>query len=197
MEEKTQKPLAKKQVAIIQSAEELFMQFGFKKVTIEDICQKAGASKMTFYKYFKNKNELILFMTEKMFEEGMEKFREIEKSDLPFTEKLQAILKMKAESSARISKEFAQEYFYANPEIKKIMDKYASSGMEEFINFLKRAQEKGEVRKSLRPEFFLAVINSLRELAKNDQLISLYPNYQDFVMEFNNFIFYGLMPNDK
>lgn len=188
--------LPKKQLAIVLTAEELFMQFGFKKITIEDICLKANVSKMTFYKYFKNKIELIKFLMDSWYSISMNKFRELEEMEITFVEKLQALLKMKSEYTSKVSKEFAQEYFFANPELKQYMDKARTDGLNEFIKFIKRAQQKGEVRKSLRPEFFLAVINQLQELVKNDALISLYPNYQDFVMEFNNFIFYGLMPND-
>lgn len=188
---------SKKHLSIIKSSEELFMKFGFKKVTIEDICKKAESSKMTFYKFFKNKNELIKFLIDSWVRDSLEKFDEIEKLEIPFTEKLQMILKMKAESTKKISKEFAQEYFYSNPELKEYIDSVQQQGLIRFIKFIQEAQKKGEVRKSLRPEFFLAAIAQMQELVKNDQLISLYPEYKDFVLEINNFIFYGLMPDEK
>lgn len=188
--------LPKKQTDLVQTAEELFKQFGFKKITVEDICQKAGTSKMTFYKYFKNKNEIIKFLVDSWLELGLRTMKEIEEMEIPFQEKLKKMLQMKAESTARISKEFAQEYFFANPELKEYMDSARNEGLEAFMSFIKNAQKKGEVRKSMKPEFFLAVLNKLQEMVSDDKLISLYPNYQDFVLEFNNFVFYGLLPED-
>jgi hypothetical protein len=66
--------------------------------------------------------------------------------------------------------------------------------MRRFAIIIQRAQEKGELRKSLRPEFFLAVVNQFLELAKNEQLAKLYPNYSDFAIEINNYLYYGMMP---
>lgn len=189
--------LTKKEQDLLKSAEDLFWQFGFKKVTVEDICRKAGSSKMTFYKYFKNKNELIKSLIDFWYGSGLEKFKKIEEMNIPFSEKLDQILRLKAESSSKISKEFAQEYFYLNPEIKEYIETSTQKVVEEFMNFIRRAQEKGEVRKSMKPEFFLAVLTQLQGLVKNDDLLSLYSNYKEFILEFNNFIFYGLLPGDK
>ena len=62
------------------------------------------------------------------------------------------------------------------------------------MGIIRKAQERGEVRKSIRPEFFLAVINMMMELAKNEQLAAVYTNYTDFALEINNYLYYGLMP---
>ena len=45
----------KKEGDILRTAEDLFMQFGYGKVTVEEICRAAGVSKVTYYKYFKKK----------------------------------------------------------------------------------------------------------------------------------------------
>ncbi len=44
---------------IIETASELFVRFGIKRVTVEEICKTSGVSKMTFYKFFRNKNEVV------------------------------------------------------------------------------------------------------------------------------------------
>ena len=44
-----------KREQILKTGKELFWKFGFKRVTIEEICKEAGISKMTYYKYFTNK----------------------------------------------------------------------------------------------------------------------------------------------
>jgi len=189
--------LSKKQKAIAKAAEELFWRFGFKKITIEDICKKAETSKMTFYKYFPNKNQLIKFLLNTWYKEGMAKFREIEQTETNFQEKFKKLLQLKAESTAKVSKEFAKDYYFSNPEIKEFIEEIYQKGLAEFMDFITRAQQKGEVRKNMKPEFFLAVLKQMQELVNNDELILLYPNYQDFILEFNNFVFYGLLPKDE
>ena len=39
---------SKKQLELLKIARELFWKHGFKRVSIEEICQKASVSKMTF-----------------------------------------------------------------------------------------------------------------------------------------------------
>jgi hypothetical protein len=44
---------------ILQKAGEIFLKFGFKSVTMDDIAQELAMSKKTIYKYFNNKEELV------------------------------------------------------------------------------------------------------------------------------------------
>ena len=56
---------------ILHTSKELFWKFGFKRVTIEEICKEAGVSKMTFYKFFPNKLELAKTILDKIFDENI------------------------------------------------------------------------------------------------------------------------------
>ncbi len=182
--------------ALLEAAEALFKQFGLKKVSIEELCQKAGVSKMTFYKNFKNKDELIKFMMNKQLKEGFEKFEEIDAMDVPFVEKIYEILKMKEESTKNMSKDLVIDYLTAKPDMASYFQQTFQQGMGRFKKFIVDAQEKGEVRRDLKPEFFMAILELIMQLPKNEQLMSLYPNYQDFVMEVNKYLYFGLMPVD-
>ena len=44
---------------VIEAARELFHQFGFKKVSMDEIAAKAGVTKKTIYMYFSSKEELL------------------------------------------------------------------------------------------------------------------------------------------
>ena len=44
---------------IIETAFQLFKQYGIKSVSVDDICHQIGMSKKTFYVYFKQKDELV------------------------------------------------------------------------------------------------------------------------------------------
>jgi len=48
---------------IISKAEELFLSFGFKSVTMDDIANSMGISKKTIYAHFANKTELVEVVT--------------------------------------------------------------------------------------------------------------------------------------
>jgi len=52
---------------IIQKATELFINLGFKSVTMDDIAQEMGISKKTIYAHFSNKTELVSATTSSLF----------------------------------------------------------------------------------------------------------------------------------
>lgn len=47
------------QEKILETASELFLKYGLRSVTIDDVCGKLRISKKTFYQHFKQKEELI------------------------------------------------------------------------------------------------------------------------------------------
>jgi len=57
-----------KALSILQAAEKLFNQYGYKKVSIDEIVKNAHIAKGTFYLYFKNKEEVYTQIIEKYFE---------------------------------------------------------------------------------------------------------------------------------
>jgi len=53
---------------IIQKAAELFLNLGFKSVTMDDLANEMGISKKTIYSHFRNKTELVQEITMSMSE---------------------------------------------------------------------------------------------------------------------------------
>jgi AcrR family transcriptional regulator len=184
----------KKILQILSTAEDLFQRFGFKRITIEEICAKATVSKMTFYKYFPNKNELIKKILNSWLKQVEQQINEIDVMDIPFTEKIRKLLSLKEESSSKISKEFMAEYMNPDPDLQNFIKDFYRRATILFIDFIKKAQEKGEVRREIKPEFLVAILNKMLELAKDETLINLYPRVIDFSLEINNFIYCGILP---
>ncbi|MGJ8744097.1 TetR/AcrR family transcriptional regulator [Polaribacter sp.] len=53
---------------ILEKSKELFLNLGFKSVTMDEIANSLGVSKKTIYKYYKNKTELVDAVTNHMFD---------------------------------------------------------------------------------------------------------------------------------
>ena len=53
---------------ILEKSNELFLNLGFKSVTMDEIASALGVSKKTIYKFFKNKTELVDAVTNYMFD---------------------------------------------------------------------------------------------------------------------------------
>jgi AcrR family transcriptional regulator len=184
---------SKKKQQIVQTAAALFARHGFRRVTVEEICRTAGASKMTFYKYFPNKLELLRYIWNEMIEAGYEKLYELDARDIPFREKMQAIIDYKIELGSKMSREYIDELLGGAPEIQNLWKEIQAKSYGLFADFVTKAQRRGDIRK-MRLEFFMAVLNKLHELVQDEQLRSIYPDHSDFIREVNNLFFFGILP---
>lgn len=48
-----------KKLELLERASAVFMKYGLKSVTMDDLCREIGVSKKTIYKYFEDKNDLV------------------------------------------------------------------------------------------------------------------------------------------
>ena len=183
---------------ILIAAKDLFWRHGFKRVTIEEVCREANVSKMTFYKHFKNKMELVKYLLNHIYEKGMKQYRDIMDSDIPFSEKVKKTLDLKMEQSQDISNEFMDDYIrHADPEMEKFLNQKLNDNLQMIFNDYVEAQKKGDLRKDIKPEFILYFLNHMPEMIKDKQLEKMYNNPQDMIMELTNFFFYGVLPRNN
>ena len=53
---------------ILHNATEMFLNLGFKSVTMDDIAKNCGVSKKTIYAHFSNKTDLVEAVTDHLFD---------------------------------------------------------------------------------------------------------------------------------
>jgi len=194
----TKKQLAKKQQDIINSARELFWKHGFRRVSIEELCKKAGVSKMTYYRFYPNKIELAKSVFDQVAETSIEQFKQIMHSDIKPSEKIKKMVMLKMDGTKNISKEFLMDFYVSNEfGLKDYIESKTQEMWNITINEFKEAQEKGWFRKDLKMEFFFIVSQKSGELLANEQLLQMYDTPQDLIMEITNFFTYGLIPRDE
>lgn len=183
---------------ILTASKKLFWKYGIKRVSVEEICREAGVSKMTFYKHFKNKNDLVKKIIEYILGEAMVKYRKIMEQDIPFTEKARQSIALKMEQTEEMSNEFFEDYFlHGDPELSDYLNNKVAETISIIMKDYTRAQKKGEIRADVRLEFILYFLNHMTEMAKDEQLLALYKNPGDLVRELINFFFYGIMEKNE
>jgi AcrR family transcriptional regulator len=186
----------KKHREILNSAKELFWKYGFKKVSIEEICKKANVSKMTFYRYYPNKFEAAKAVFDMVIDSSIVEFKSLMNSDMSAAEKMQKMLMMKFEGTNDISKEFLMD-FYSNPEleISAYIQKRSSEVWVTFIEDFKKGQQEGWFRNDFKPEIMLIMSQKLMELINDPNVLRMYNNPQELVMEIASFFTYGISPH--
>ncbi|HDR88802.1 MAG TPA: TetR/AcrR family transcriptional regulator [Bacteroidetes bacterium] len=179
---------------IRKAAGELFWKYGFTRVTVEEICREAGVSKMTFYKYYRNKNDLVKSIMEEKINEGMARYREIMSSDLPYTKKVEQIILQKMEHTRDMSSEFLRDYFSSgDEELMAFANEKTRASVEMVTEDFHRAQEQGLIREDIRIGFIMYFINKMVHLAQDEELKKQYESINDLIMELTRFFFYGVM----
>lgn len=192
--------IPKKKKQIIATGKDLFWKHGFKRVTIEEICAAANVSKMTYYKYFSNKMELVKAIMEKLMNDTLSQYRAIMDSNVPFTEKIEMQLQMKMEGTADISSEFMDDLMiHGEPEMVEYMNQVRQQVLGIVYKDYMVAQEKGEIRKDVKPEFIIYFLNHIYEMLKDENLLKMYRDPNELAMELTRFFFYGIAnrPNGK
>ena len=62
---------------IIEESSELFMRYGIRSVSMNDVASKLGMSKKTIYQYFENKDDLVQHITVDFIQKDLAVFNEI------------------------------------------------------------------------------------------------------------------------
>jgi len=182
---------------IMQTAHDLFWKHGFKRVSVEEICRKAGVSKMTFYRFFPNKIELAKKVYTQEVDKGVYVFKTIMEEKSSSEEKMKKILMMKFEGTNNISREFIMD-FYSDQELglKHFIEQKTTEVWQQLIQDFKTAQEKGIFRKDFKPEFILFLSQRIMDMLTDENLLKLYKNQQEVIMELTNFFVYGISPQE-
>ncbi len=194
----TKEKKSKSYVAILDASNSLFWKYGIAKVTVEEICERAKVSKMTFYRKFDNKLQVAEKVLVQLAEKGLLDYRQIMDAAIPFNEKMQRFVQLEHDSSENLSEEFLGDVYGAvNPRLKNILEEYQKKSSQELHKDLSQAQKNGEIRQDLKIDFVIYMINSLNEKLLDKRLTSMFGTTQELAVELINFVFYGIMPKHE
>jgi len=170
---------------IIFIASELFLTYGFKSVTMDDIANKIGISKKTIYQHFENKTKLVEVTTLSLFElisEGIDCISALEKNPI---EEIYDIKKFVMEhlKDEKSSPQYQLQKYY--PKI------YASLKTKQFdvmqscvTDNLKRGIALGLYRDSLNVDFISRIYFSSIVSIKDQDMFPLQKFSMNMLMEY-------------
>lgn len=139
---------------IIQRAAELFLNFGFKSVTMDDIARSLGISKKTIYANFKNKTSLIRATTNSIFDEITCGIDHIQSKEMNPIKELYEVknFAMQLLRNEKSSPQFQLKKYY--PEIYNELKRKQFKKMQECtLRNLRRGTALGLYRENLNHEF--------------------------------------------
>jgi len=156
---------------IINEAFELFMKFGIRSVTMDQIAGHLGISKRTLYENFRDKNELLA--------RGIEHFRgikqteamEIIKKSDNVIESLYYIGKHGEEMRKRVNPLFFEDIRKYHPEIhSRISDRSRNKQYSIMLTMIRKGINDGVFKKGLNPEIVNEFWHEVMNIFMNEEI---------------------------
>ncbi len=183
-------------IDIREAGKRLFFRFGVRRVTVEEISGEAGISKVTFYKYFKNKDDLFLKIMKDLLREGLDLTREIMGRDISFADMVEEILRYKYTYMEEYSQEFINEYLEDFPGIMNNLAPLLEQREKLLVDLYHLGRGRGEIREDVSLEFFQYLMEHALVIMTDPPLETLFPDGRERVCVITNFIFFGLIKRE-
>lgn len=181
-------------ILILKAADELFITYGLRSVTMEDIAKKLAISKKTIYQFFEDKDALVKNIVQEKLNEQSAAMERISKES---TDPIDEVLRMSAYIKESMSKlhpsvVFDMEKFFPKS-YALFLDHKECCFKDSFINNLEQGIGLGLYRANINP-YLLAIMRMNQiETAFNP---NLFPpdkfKLQDIQVEFIMHFLYGI-----
>ncbi len=180
--------------AILEASRELFFKHGFRRVSIEDICRKAGVVRKTYYDYFSNKGEIVRYVLDDYMNNVTQKYHSIMECEIPFPEKLHKIIDMKIDTIRNFSMEFMEDLLSPqSEELRGYFEQKAEQNKELVYKFYFDAQKQGDLRSDIPVEIIMAMQNHLMDLCKNDEFRSKFKDVSTMLKQVSELYLFGVI----
>ena len=141
---------------ILKQAEQLFLQFGYSKVTMDEIAASLGMSKKTLYKFFPGKETLVKEMITSMKCSIDEHIDNVwSNKEMDFMDKLKSVMNFIGKQTTKLHGPLLEDLHKNIPEVwQEIHDFRKENAVKRFSVFINEGVETGVFRKDLDRQFF-------------------------------------------
>src|SRR5699024_161418 len=140
----------KKKKAILEVTFALLNEKEINNITVDEIAEKAIVSKVTIFKYYKNKNHLMNIVIMRAFEHMAKEIEEVIKSNLNFEETYEAITRMKISQHEKYSSIFVGTLMLHCMQEPELLDPDAINAAKGvYHEVFEKGQSEGEIDSNL------------------------------------------------
>jgi AcrR family transcriptional regulator len=147
---------------IIAHGERVFLERGFRKVTVEELCADLGMSKRTFYRYFPDRDALVVAV----FDEYLEKYVPAIVENLTSPGPVDKILRQHFDLLiqnvfSNVSTQMMVDVQVLIPELWDRIEELRSGAVNIITDLLRRGQKEGSIRPDIDPTVSGKVIQGI------------------------------------
>jgi AcrR family transcriptional regulator len=149
---------------IIDNASRIFFQQGFRNVSVEELCRVVGVSKVTFYKYFTDRDALVETIVSEVGSKIIPLIAENLDSEKDIEQIIETHYNLVADIfMSKISVRMLGDIESHMPETWNRIDKWRRAEWDALNGLIKRAQREGSIRKDIGPKVMILIFQELTE----------------------------------
>ena len=170
---------------ILSRAEEMFLKFGYSKVTMDEIAANLGMSKKTLYKFFPSKEELVREIIYKM-RCGVKDYVDALLADdkMDFVEKLKRMMNLIGNQSSKLQGPLLEDLHRNIPEVWQQINEFRKENVrQKFTQLINMGVEKGIFRKDIDQRLIVLIYSSAIQGLINPEILSQMPFSVEQVFE--------------
>ena len=186
-----EKRTIKKKENIKNASIELFSARGIRKVSMNEIAEKAQVSKVSIYNYFKSKDDLIRYVVKSISSEIIEDSKKIIESELSFTEKIKKIIIHKNQGLTLLKGEYFNELLSLDNDLKDYYEnEFKKDVIELMIQFIEQGKSSGYIDNNIKTSTVLSYIDIFQKGIESDKTnITSRDDFQDLI----DLFFFGFL----
>ena len=186
-----EKRTIKKKENIKNASIELFSARGIRKVSMNEIAEKAQVSKVSIYNYFKSKDDLIRYVVKSISSEIIEDSKKIIESELSFTEKIKKIIIHKNQGLTLLKGEYFNELLSLDNDLKDYYEnEFKKDVIELMIQFIEQGKSSGYIDINIKTSTVLSYIDIFQKGIESDKTnITSRDDFQDLI----DLFFFGFL----
>lgn len=133
-----------KKVVILQTAAELFGKYGFEKVTVTEIAEKAHVSKVSIYNFFESKDNLRRVIFKDILDESLRETKALVEKECNFIDKMGEYLENRIRYSSRYNLEFFFDAAESDPVLRQYFDDFSTDNKRLISCLIKEGKKTGD-----------------------------------------------------
>jgi AcrR family transcriptional regulator len=185
---------APKKGEIVAAGRALSLRLGIRKVRVEEVCTDARVSKRTFYKYFRNKDDLAIAVLGELFVAGRARVEAVLAMDCLIEEKVRQIIAVKSQLASQTSAAFYREAVDGETAPGRFVLQEQRKWDDRVRRFYRDAQAQGRIRADIDLDVLMALVARIRDLVTDPELVRLVPDFSLLVETLMKLFFYGILP---
>lgn len=176
----------------------MVLEKGFKAVKVQDICDTAELSKMTFYYYYKNKYEIFEDILTSWFEELLDESKSIMTNEyLPFHERAMKLVEWKAHFVKTMSPAFLKELYAPDGKYMYLLKDLIQETQQLSHQFFALGKEQGALNPNVDIDTIMLWMNIVSDMLIEGKFTHLFNDPEEMNKQIRELMLYGLMGNVK